>query len=119
MNIKNHLFCIVTGMEHSGTTWLAELLKASLEKVDGGSECGLLLAKYPAELKTIQPFYTWLCTPRNLGYWGLTEEQRDRLCDSEDFVSCYRNLIDLSSFLEQPVSIIKKSIKELKIQLKL
>lgn len=86
------LLGIVTGMEHSGTTLLSQLLINRVKHVDSGFECGVLLAQSPKEFNKIQPFYDWFCLPAKIGHWGLTPQMRSWVCNTGSFMDFYDRL---------------------------
>ncbi len=107
--LSDYLFCIVTGMEHSGTTFLAEKLKASLPHIGGAFECGLLLAETPDEFSKFDPFYNWFCKPHKIGHWGLSAAQRESICSAKKWPECYRRLANEASFLPEGSLILDKT----------
>ena len=54
---------VITGMERSGTTLLSTLLKQN-SCIDGGFECGFLLADTPRDFKGVRPWYETGCRNR-------------------------------------------------------
>ena len=86
----NPLLCVVTGMEHSGTTLLSQLLN-SHPLVKSGFECGILMAS-PGSFHTLDPFWDWFCTPDK--GWCLSEESRDAMNRVSSHHHAYRILRD-------------------------
>lgn len=77
--------CIVTGMEHSGTTVVSQLLNAH-PRVAAGVECGLLLRE-PKEFDQSKPFWDWLL---DSGWgWGLLPAQRAQLLQVATYDEAY------------------------------
>ena len=85
----NPLLCVITGMEHSGTTLCSQLLNGHPE-VAAGVECGLLLSNIH-DFNDVQPFWEWL-----LGFdswnWGLTESDRDKILLATSYQEAYLHL---------------------------
>ena len=80
------LLCIVTGMEHSGTTFLSNLLINNIVQANSAFECGLLCAKdSPRNFNTVTPFYDWFSAPTKAGHWGLSLEDRDYILDTDQW----------------------------------
>lgn len=71
---RSGLKIIVTGLEHSGTSTLARLVR-SAPSVYGAFECGILLSVNPSDLERIYPFFEWLSLPVRNRMWGLSLEQ--------------------------------------------
>lgn len=84
------LFAIVTGMMHSGTSILSQLLMSAPD-VYGAAECGLLEAKTPSDFVNIDPFYDWVVGTDAGGHWALDEGSRDKIvnarCDAEMYAT--------------------------------
>jgi len=85
LDTNNVLLCIVTGIERSGTTLLANLIN-SHPKIMSGIECGLLLSNI-YDFDTITPFYNW--TIRTNGMWGLTKINRKKLLNATSYSEMY------------------------------
>ena len=98
----SNVFAIVTGIEHSGTTMLSELIM-SAPGVFGGFECGILDKEKPADFINAEPFYDWMMgDPKDL-LWGLNEETRDLLVNASCDAEMYSRLRQFSPlFLRQP-----------------
>ena len=94
MKVQSPLLAIVTGMEHSGTTFLHNLFLNNVPNVNSAFECGLLLAdKSPRNFDKVKPFYDWFSSPLRAGHWGLTEEERVFVLDTDDWNESYSRLI--------------------------
>ncbi|MGD8629174.1 MAG: hypothetical protein PVH38_02905 [Gammaproteobacteria bacterium] len=52
---ENPLACVITGMEHNGTTLVSQLLNGH-PRVASGVECGLL-SSHIVDFHKIEPFY--------------------------------------------------------------
>lgn len=89
---------IVTGMEHSGTTFLSQLITVNSSLINSGFECGILLSESPRKFYEVEPFYEWLCR-EDLG-WALTEEQRKYICETDTYDEFYSRLIKTSSLFK-------------------
>lgn len=88
---RAHLACIVTGMEHSGTTIVSRMIMAA----DGllpAFECGFLMATSPASFQNVSPFYDWLVLPTQAMHWGLSEAQRADVVQSACHAEMYAKL---------------------------
>jgi hypothetical protein len=83
------LLCIVTGMEHSGTTFLRSCLNQH-PSVNSGFECGVLLCDTPRDLPKRRPFCNWYTAA--WPHWGLTPEQFACCCDTDSFNDFYVRL---------------------------
>jgi len=81
------LISIVTGLEHSGTTFLSNLILCH-PKVNAGFECGVLLADSPSNFINIKPFYEWMQSD-----WGLKAEDMVKICNSGSWSEMYKNII--------------------------
>jgi hypothetical protein len=90
----NNLAIIVTGMEHSGTTFLANILNNCITNIGGGFECGILLSdKSPSDFVSVKPFYDWFCLPKKIGHWGFTEAERDFIISTNSWDIAYNRLL--------------------------
>mmetsp|Transcript_21470 Transcript_21470/g.61326 ORF Transcript_21470/g.61326 Transcript_21470/m.61326 type:complete len:381 (-) Transcript_21470:4285-5427(-) len=95
------LLCIVTGMEHSGTTIMIQLIMSD-PHVFGGLECGMLEKSQPAEFRQSVPFYKWMGEPHHFGF---TEAQRDALLPTSScFAQMYRRTLEHSQFFQLPTT---------------
>ena len=92
--ITNPLKVILTGMEHSGTGFLRELIVKNSSLINSGFECGILLSETPKKFNEIEPFYNWLCEDNH--EWKLTKEQREYVCDTDLFHEFYSRLHRIS-----------------------
>lgn len=82
---NNPLVCVVTGMEHSGTTLASQVLNGH-PNVASGVECGLLLSNI-TDFASVSPFYEWLCGQN--WSWGLRPEDRRKLLEARSFSEAY------------------------------
>ena len=89
---------VVTGMEHSGTTFLSRLIIENSSLINSGFECGVLLSETPKKFNEINPFYEWFCFG-GLG-WDLTEDQRFYICDTDSFDEFYSRLFEICSIFK-------------------
>jgi hypothetical protein len=95
---------IIAGMEHSGTTFLSQLIIANSNIINSGFECGVLLADSPREFYKILPFYNWMCQEGH--GWDLTEDKRNFVCDTDSFDEFYLRLIKESPLFQSGQSCI-------------
>ena len=95
---SSKLKVIVTGMEHSGTTFLSRLIVENSSLINSGFECGVLLSETPEKFSEIEPFYEWLCNDE-LG-WALTEEQRSFICQTQSYNEFYNRLFSTCSIFK-------------------
>ena len=63
------IIAIVTGMQHSGTTYLNNVIN-SHSRITSGFECGILF-KNLKEFDTVKPFSEWLKTGKT--HFGLPD----------------------------------------------
>ncbi len=96
------LISIVTGLEHSGTTWLADLIRSHPE-ISGGFECGVLLGANPAEFPHITPFYEWMLKARQPSQWGITPDKMQEIIAAPDWNAMYRRIIEASPLFDARV----------------
>ena len=79
---KSGLFCVVAGIEHSGTTMTSSLLM-NAPNLYGAFELGLLLASKPRQFATSKHvpklLVDGITKPTSNHWWGLTNDQRDEL----------------------------------------
>jgi hypothetical protein len=68
--MTDKLVAVVAGMQHSGTTYLNEVIN-SHSKIMSGFECGILLNSLE-NFHTVSPFNVWLKT--NFKYFGLPDD---------------------------------------------
>lgn len=91
-------------MEHTGTTLISDLFR-QVPGVDSGFECGVLLKGSPKEFQNLQPF-----AANMLAGWGITQEQLDDCCDTDDFEEFYNLLMKSSSSIaDDTVEIFDKT----------
>lgn len=79
---KSGLFCVVAGIEHSGTTMVSSLLMNAPD-LYGAFELGFLLAPTPkqfAKASLVPPMlFEGLVEPTTNHWWGLSIDQRDKI----------------------------------------
>lgn len=97
------LFVIVTGMEHSGTTLVSELLM-SAPRLFGAFESGFLLEDSPKDFHKRQTFFKWsIQTVTSSLHWGLTRKQRDQyVTRSACLAEMYRRVHEASPLFKLP-----------------
>ncbi|KAA3614972.1 MAG: hypothetical protein D8M58_11000 [Calditrichaeota bacterium] len=98
---------LMTGMEHSGTTYLSNLLKCH-PKIAGGFEGGMLLANSPNEFPGIEPFYKWTLKKPPV-QWGLNQEQLDNICKSKTWADMYSSIKNYSPLFDNDQLILDKT----------
>lgn len=86
---------VVTGIEHSGTTLLSQLLQQH-PGLNSGFECGFLLADCPEDFKNVHPWHEWMQEPVDVHQWGVSPWDMERICTSESWEEAYRRLIRYS-----------------------
>lgn len=91
---RSPLAAIVTGMEHSGTTHLANLIKCHPE-IRGSFECGVLKAKSPSDLPQLSPFFEWLKLQGDR-QWSLSDDQAEQLAQANEWDEVYRRICEFS-----------------------
>jgi hypothetical protein len=77
---------VICGLEHSGTTVVAELLR-QVHGVDAGFEIGVLLGASPRVFPTLQPYAAHVRRD-----WGVSEATLEHCCDTDDFAAFYSRL---------------------------
>jgi hypothetical protein len=90
---------VITGIERSGTTLLSTLLKQA-PLLDGGFECGFLLADSPQNYKNVHPWYEWMQQPVTVHQWGVSAEHMESICSSRSWGEAYRKLLKYSPVFE-------------------
>lgn len=100
------LLCIVTGMEHSGTTFLRSCLNQH-PSVNSGFECGVLLCDTPRDLPKRRPFCNWYTAA--WPHWGLSPEQFAFCCDTDSFSDFYVRLKSVAPCMEESEFLIDKT----------
>ena len=68
--MNNKILAIITGMQHSGTTYLNNVIN-SHSRIMSGFECGILLNQLN-DFQNAQPFCEWLKTGKT--HFGLTRK---------------------------------------------
>lgn len=94
---------IVTGLEHSGTTYLADLIK-SHPQINGGFECGVLLGDNPADFPSVKPFYQWMQKARHPSHWGITPQAMKEILAADNWNDMYKRIIQYSPLFNGPVT---------------
>lgn len=69
------IVAVITGMQHSGTTYLNNIIN-SHSRITSGFECGILL-KNIKEFDTVKPFSDWLKTGKT--HFGLPDDYLDKI----------------------------------------
>lgn len=105
MHKNSPLIAIVTGLEHSGTTYLSKLMTRH-PKIDSGFECGVLLADSPGEFPKIEPFYSWMQGSIEVGHWGVKSEDMADICSAKDWEDMYYKIIHYSPVFKEKSSYI-------------
>lgn len=110
MTGKNNPYLIVSGMAHSGTTFLSKFITANTPVLNFAFECGVLLSKKsPRDFHEIHPFYDWLTYPTSSGHWGLSEELRDWVCDTDSWQEFYDRLSQSSPIMKKGQWLLDKT----------
>jgi len=102
---KSSLIAIVTGLEHSGTTYLSRLITCH-PLIDSGFECGVLLADSPKDFVNVQPFYDWMQVEVEKGHWGIEKKDIAQICLAENWEDMYRKIIQYSPVFRDKSSYI-------------
>ena len=91
---KSGLFCIITGIEHSGTTMTSTLVM-NAPNLYGAVELGLMLSETPGGFRDVNPnfFYNIMTLPVNNHFWGLTNNQREELLEAKCHAEQYSLLL--------------------------
>lgn len=105
---RNRLFCVLTGMEHSGTTFLARSL-CQLPDLESGFECGVLLGDSPREFRRFEPYYSWMMVTPRTGHWGLSREELEHCCDTDSFDEFYDRVHRTSLICDGASQLIDKT----------
>jgi hypothetical protein len=85
---------VICGIEHSGTTLVSDIFRQN-PICESGFETGVLLTKSPLTFKNVSPWFDLI-----INAWGITTEQREKLCLCEDFNSFYDSLIRFSNLIK-------------------
>jgi hypothetical protein len=80
------IFCVICGLERSGTTLVSALLR-QVPGIDAGFEIGVLLGETPRDFPGLEPYASALRTN-----WDLTEPTLAYCCDTDDFAVFYTRL---------------------------
>jgi hypothetical protein len=94
------LKCVVTGLEHSGTTIVSKTLMSHPDYF-GGFECGLLLNNLTDFDKTV-PFYDWMSHSTGIGHWGVSKANMSRIMQAGSFHEAYALLLQYSGEVGPP-----------------
>lgn len=84
---NREILCVVTGMEHSGTTYLSKILSAHPE-IMSGFECGLLLSNIK-DYQKVGPWYTWMQDSADTGQWGILPKNMKKICNADTYYEAY------------------------------
>lgn len=102
------LTVIVTGLEHSGTSILARLVRSTPSSY-GAFECGVLLSSSPSTLPHISPFYDWLSMPATHRMWNLSKESVSRMSMCPCHAHAYAFLREHSMLMKNYSFIVDKT----------
>jgi len=86
-------------MEHSGTTWLADLIRGH-PNINSGFECGVLLGASPADFPQIHPFYEWMLKAKNPSHWAVTPDKMARVIAAPDWDTMYARIMESSPLFD-------------------
>lgn len=102
------LIAIITGLEHSGTTYLSRLITSYHPKINTGFECGVLLADSPHEFPKIKPFYDWMQQDIENGYngWGIRSNDMVDICSARSWEEMYCKIVQFSPIFTDKASYI-------------
>ena len=98
------LVALVTGMEHSCTTYLSQIITLH-PRVNAGFECGLLLADQPARFSDIRPFYDWMIGAPD-GQWRISPEDMQEVCRATSWLEAYRRIVRYSPLFSGQVDLL-------------
>jgi len=97
---NNKLRVIVTGMEHTGTTILSELIM-SAPGFMGPFETGFLLAETPSDFRQVTPFFEWVSrTDVQNAFLGLSPSQVQTLLQQPTHTHMYMYAMENSVLFE-------------------
>ena len=114
------LRAIVTGMEHTGTTYVSMVL-FNTPCVMGAGETGLLLANTPADINKVDPWIKWhhyTDEIRRDKYYNLTDDEIEAMRQAKDFGEMFDilrntshlfNKLNDEPFCQKPSQIIDKT----------
>lgn len=106
---SSKLFCIITGMENSGTTVLSHLVM-SAPGVFGAFECGMLLAEQPKNFENVSPFYGWMqVRNRENLLWNVSAQNMKRILSSPTHLEMYDKLHVVSDVMKPDEMIVDKT----------
>jgi hypothetical protein len=90
---KGGLFCIIAGIEHTGTT-MASSLEMNAPDLYGAFELGLLLSETPGGFRSVEPpvFYAGITAPVTNYWWGLNNSHREELLEAKCHAEHYNLL---------------------------
>ncbi len=104
---KNQQPILLTGMEHSGTTYLSNLLKCH-PQIAGGFEGGMLLASQPNQFPSIEPFYKWMLKKPPV-QWGLSQNDLNQICNSATWPEMYQKIRSSSPLFQNNEILLDKT----------
>lgn len=84
---------VICGLEHSGTTLCADLLRQA-DGLDGRFELGVLLGASPRDFPRVPDFYQYFAPS-----WGLAPADERTVLDTDDFAAFYGRLLARSAAL--------------------
>jgi len=84
---SNPLLCLVTGMEHSGTTIISKII-SSHPDIYTGYEGGVLQGDLD-DFKNKKPFFNWMMEPCDKGHWGILPKDMIDICSSDTYDEAY------------------------------
>jgi len=99
-NNNDKLRVIVTGMEHTGTTILSELIMSAPGLI-GPFETGFLLAETPSDFRQVTPFFEWVSrTDVKNAFLGLSSTQVQTLLQQPTHRDMYTYAMENSMFFK-------------------
>lgn len=109
----NPLIAMVTGMEHTGTTILSQLI-ASHPDINCGFECGLLLGDAPSDFLNIMPWSKWMQQQIESEIWGqagwgIKPEDMQKICKADSWIEAYRQIMKYSPIFTNERYILDKT----------
>ncbi len=110
MTENSPLLTLVTGMAHSGTTLLSQLILANSGRVNAGFEGGVLLSREsPRKFYTVSPFYEWFLAKKEAGHWGMKAQELAYACDTDDWETFYRRVMEKCALMQGKEFILDKT----------
>lgn len=96
------LFCIVTGLEHSGTTAISQLVMGA-PNLYGAFETGALMADTPADFARVVPWFGQMSMSHRTSLcYGVAPEDRETMLRAPCFARFYRLLRRFSPLYTGP-----------------